>query len=151
MNHDHPLWKTAVRVLEDWGMMLVEDSSLENANFEDDTKIYTSEVKMKGTFYGSLAIVAKDDFLKSLASNILGSNDPSEEDKKDAFRELGNILAGNFLTEAYGADLVFDVTQPVVSETSSQWLEQVEGQRVRFYLSADDSPVAVTFSITEKA
>lgn len=151
MNESHPLKKTTTKILEDWGMMLVEDADADAVDFGGESPLYSSEVEMRGTFHGTLSVFAQEPFLATLAANILGNDAPSEDDKLDAFKELGNILAGNFLTEAYGADLVFDVTQPRVSETNGEQLEKLEGQRVRFYFLADDAPVAVTFSITEAA
>lgn len=151
MNDTHPLKKTAVKVLEEWGMMLVEDAPENKADFTADEPILSSEVEMRGTFHGFVSIFAQDSFLTTLAQNLLGSDAPSEDDKRDAFRELGNIMAGNFLTEAYGADLVFDVAQPVVADSNLEAVERLDERRVRFHFHADDSPVAVSFSIQEGA
>jgi CheY-specific phosphatase CheX len=64
---------------------------------------------------------------------------------------MGNVLAGNFLTEAYGTDLAFDVTTPHVTEVPFAELDQVSKRAVSFFFIADELPVAVTFSIREKA
>jgi CheY-specific phosphatase CheX len=107
---------------------------------------------MKGSFEGAVSILTQEGFLRTLAANLLGmaEGDVTPEDEKDAFREMGNVLAGNFLTEAYGTDLAFDVTPPQVNEVSYAEFEKASNRPVSFFFVADELPVMVSFSIREK-
>jgi len=153
MNNEHPLKKTALKVLEDWGMMLVDEVSKSEAQFDQSLPLYMSWVEMKGAFEGAVSIISQEQFLKTLAGNLLGASEESlsDEDAKDAFREMGNVLAGNFLTEAYGTDLSFDVTPPQVNEIPFSELATLGSRPVSFYFVADELPVAISFSIRERA
>ncbi len=134
-------------------MMLAEEVTRPEAHFNPSEPLFLSWVEMKGTFEGAVSIISQEAFLRTLAANLLGASEDavSSEDEKDAFREMGNVLAGNFLTEAYGTDLAFDVTPPHVNEVPFSELEKVSNRPVSFFFIADELPVVVTFSIREKA
>lgn len=152
MNEEHPLRTVSLRVLEDWAMMLVDPADATTAIFQIDEPIYMSRVKMHGVFTGTIAIVAQKEFLQSLASNLLGNGgnaDRSDEELQDAFREMGNVLAGNFLTAAYGDDVVFDVLNPTVTEIAGAQLEGVTKSPQAYFFQCDDSPVCITFDVIE--
>jgi CheY-specific phosphatase CheX len=133
-------------------MMLAEEVSKPEARFDASTPVLLSWVEMKGSFEGAVSILTQEGFLRTLAANLLGmaEGDVTPEDEKDAFREMGNVLAGNFLTEAYGTDLAFDVTPPQVNEVSYAEFEKASNRPVSFFFVADELPVMVSFSIREK-
>ncbi len=147
----HPLKTASLKVLEDWAMMLVDEVNEVSAElFNPEQRVYMSWVSLHGVITGAVSIVAQEQFLKALANNILGSNGdiaPTSEDGKDAFKEMGNVLAGNFLTEAYGEDVVFDLFNPSVTEVPFAEVDKFTQRNIVFAFMADDIPVAVTFSI----
>lgn len=149
----HPLSKASLKVLEDWAMMIVEevlDATVEV--FDANQNFYMSWVKLEGVISGAVSIVAQEPFMRCLAHNLLADdeNEPTFEDCKDAFKEMSNVLAGNFLTEAYGEDVVFDLISPNVSEVPFEEVERFTKRNIVFTFVADDSPVAITFSINHK-
>lgn len=149
-NEEHPLHKVFLRVLEDWAMMLVEESSRDTHIFQSDQKLYMSHVHMTGVFEGTISIIAPEEFLRILTSNLLGGDEddpPTEEIIRDAFREMGNVLAGNFLTEAYGAEMTFDVLAPDVSVVPYEKLVELSKAPQAYFAIADDAPVCATFTV----
>lgn len=149
---DHPLQRVSLRVLEEWGMMLTDQIDKDQAGFDPDERVYRAWIDVEGSVQGALSIFAQAEFICALTSNLLGldpSTPPSDEECEDALREMGNVLAGNYFTEAYGEDVVFDLTNPTVSEVPFTELEKVGDRRVKYYFRADDAPVVVTFSIRE--
>ena len=149
-NEEHPLHKVFLKVLEDWAMMLVEESTAETHIFESDQKLYKSHVHMRGAFEGTISIIAPESFLNTLTNNLLGGDEeetPDEENLKDAFREMGNVLAGNFLTEAYGSEITFDVLAPEVTEVSYDELKKLIKAPQAYFAIADDAPVCATFTV----
>lgn len=150
-NIEHPLKRVSLKVLEDWGMMLVDEvPDLTPAAFNPNEPVYMSWIELHGSVSGAVSIVAQKDFMCNLAGNLLGAldaDDLSDEDWKDSFKEMGNVLAGNFITEAYGKDVVFDLLNPSVSEIPFTDLDRFTQRSVVFGFMADDKPVAMTFSI----
>lgn len=149
----HPILKVGLKVLEDWAMMLVDPAEGRTEIFELGEPLYRSQIEMHGAFNGKISIVAQKDFIHDLAGNLLGSNDPSalsDEECTDAFREMGNVLAGNFITEAYGADVAFDILNPRVDKMSEQELQAISECPQAYFLRADDKPLCISFEISEK-
>ena len=152
--NEHPLRITAARVLEDWGMMMIDEPSSEGTQlFTLDTPLYHSIIELHGAVSGSVSIIAQEDFLSALAHNLLCEPEDVQLDshqQEDAFRELGNVLAGNFITEAYGDDVVFDLLNPAVSTISPESLSAILERNVVFEFLVDGAPVAFTFNIQSK-
>lgn len=150
-NSEHPLKTATIKVLEDWAMMLIEDLPLVSVDtFNNEMPIFMSWINLHGNISGAVSIVAQKEFMQTLARNLLGQ-DPdeplSEDECTDAFKEMGNVLAGNFITEAYGEEIVFDLIHPNVTEIPQTDLARFTNRNIVFGFMADDSPVAVSFSI----
>lgn len=151
-NNEHPLKKVSLKVLEDWAMMLVDETSIAEVGFDLSQPLYMAWIDMHGTISGALSIVAQKDFMDCLAANLLGLDEdyhPATEEGEDALKEMSNVLAGNFFTEAYGDATAFDLINPQVGEIKQDDLDKVLKRRVVHCFSADGHPVAVTFSIRE--
>ncbi len=152
--NDHPLRNTAAKVLENWGMMMIDEVPEPRTElFALDEPLFHSLIELHGAVSGSVSIIAQRDFLSALSHNLLGEpeevniDDPQQE---DAFRELGNVLAGNFITEAYGDDVVFDLLNPTVCTISSSQADALFARDVVFEFLADGAPIAFTFNIDSK-
>ena len=151
-NSEHPLKNVSLKVLEDWGLMLVDELKIEEIGFDLNQPLYMAWINMHGSINGALSIVAQKDFMTSLATNLLGEDEsyvPSTEEGEDALKEMSNVLAGNFFTEAYGDATAFDLINPEVGEIKKEELDKVLKRRVVHCFSADGQPVAVTFSIRD--
>ena len=144
------LRKTGARVLEDWGMMMVDEVSLEKNPFDFTDKFYISSVCYRGPINGTLSILAQKAFMDSLCRNLLGLDEThiiTEGDGEDTFRELANVLLGNFLTEAYGEELVFDLNPPNVTHADREKIREFLKNRKIYYFAADQKPVAFSFTL----
>ena len=133
-------------------MMMVDEVAEKDCPFSPDTPLYMSWVDIHGYVSGALSIVAQQNFITTLTCNLLGldaGETPSEADCHDALREMGNVLAGNYFTEAYGEDVVFDVINPNITEVPFEILESIAARRVKYYFVADESPIVITFSLRE--
>ncbi|MBX7136910.1 MAG: chemotaxis protein CheX [Oligoflexia bacterium] len=151
MNADtHPLYKVSLKVLEDWAMMLVDPVEGSTKIFDLNAPLMMSEVNVHGAFNGTIAIVAQKDFTRLLATNLLGDENSADDRAcSDAFCEMGNVLAGNFLTEIYGNDVAFDVLNPHVREISANQFEELARAPQSYFFRADEAPVCVTFNIVK--
>jgi len=140
-------------VLEDWARMLVDAVDEDGVDFGSDGPLLKSWVSARGPIDGILSIIASPAFVKQLARNLLGNSeeqDPSEEECHDAFREMGNVLAGNFFTEAYGESVVFEIITPTVEQVAIGELNEIGEQQVKFYFIADDLPLVVSYRLEER-
>jgi CheY-specific phosphatase CheX len=149
--YNHPLRLTAERILADWGHMLVDSVQPSPELFTPAEPIFLAWADLKGVIDGSVSILAQDSFLTALTTNLLGVHPdelPTPEEKSDVLREMANVIAGNFLTEAYGTDTVFDVIQPQVSQISAGEVSRFMARKIVFSFLADDAPVALSFSMS---
>ena len=145
---------TTAFVLEDWGMMLVDPAENEVGIFDSEEILHVVVAHFHGCIDGELSVICQQPFLEALAQNLLGlSSGESIESAQliDALKELANVLSGNFLTAAYGDDVVFDLVTFDVEEKTVGQVQDLykEKKRVVSYLS-DDEPVSVAFTINTK-
>jgi len=148
---ENPLKETVVYVLEEWAMFLVDDLSLEDAKnmVPGDGKVYLVTINYTGVINGVLNIVCPENVSALLAQTLL-CLDPDtvvEPDlKRDAVKELGNIISGNFLVNAFGEDTVFELPDIVVEKVDHDAaFESLNDKAV--FCSADDELLAVSFQI----
>ncbi len=143
------LREVGLRILSDWGMMLVDEPPKETKIFEADQPLYMAWVNMRGARKGTLSIVAQPRFMQALTRNLLGLDPevtPSDEETRDAFKELGNVLAGNFFTAAFGEEVVFDLIFPNVVEIDQDEIRSLERRGELHQFLADEAPIAMTFT-----
>lgn len=136
-----------VRILEDWAMMLVEETEPQTSIFELEEPFFLSEVKFKGVVSGRYCVVCQEQFGRNLANNLLGMEEEIDEEQiMDALKEMINVLSGNLLTDTYGADHVFILTSPQVRLAGLPEVEEMFSRPVFCYLG-EDNPVAISFAL----
>ncbi len=145
------LGEVSVTALEDWAMMLVESaddiSDIFNAK---DNEVYIARMIFKGPIEGTIEAVCSKDFAIMLCKNLLGLEEeaqPSEEECLDSLREMTNVLTGNFVTAAFGSDLVFDLILPEAERLSTKELESRIDVSDFTSFSADDCKVGFRVGI----
>lgn len=142
--------KVSTKILEEWGMMIVDETADAKKMFAPSENYYVSIVNFKGrgTMNGNYSILCQSQFVDCLAHNLLGTDDPiTEEQKLDALKEMSNVLTGNLITEFYGADTTFDLMPPEAYTMPSELAESVVGSKRTVAFCADDTPVAISFSL----
>lgn len=145
-----PLRIVGTKVLEDWAMMIVDEISPLEAEYNKNEPLFMAWVDVHGVIDGALSMVAQRSFLNVLTHNVLGvdeSEELPEKDLHDAFCEMSNIIAGNFFTEAYGKDVVFEIIKPHISVVDFSVLDEIRSRKVKHFFIADGQPVAMTFKI----
>lgn len=86
-----------------------------------------SKISFNGYICGSLSIMTSADLCVEMSANVLGmdaENDECLEDSFDTLEELLNVVCGQFLTSAFGDEMIFDLSPPLVSiADSNEWAE----------------------------
>ena len=106
-------------------------------------------LQFKGTPSGEMRMWVSAGFACYAAANMLGVDPGSDEARikgLDALKELLNIIVGNFITQAYGTALVFDLGIPRAldhaelaadsTHVNSLWLE-AEDNCILFVVRVD--------------
>jgi len=141
---------TIARILEDWGLMLVDRAESVQENFDQSMPFYCASIDFTGIVNGTYHVVCQETFARALAANLLGmDSEISEADQQDVLRELINVLSGNLLTASYGEDTVFDLSEPTVIIEDGEGISKMHDQKV-FSFVADCEPVFVSFSLGDR-
>lgn len=88
----------------------------------EGSEVIEASVKFNGFFEGAFSVRANDAIVQELTNNMLGKDDScpsSENERRDAFGELCNIICGNVLAEIAGADPVFNLMAPEISRKTN--------------------------------
>lgn len=73
----------------------------------------------QGPCSGTLRLRCTREFAALLAANLLGiepDDEAAHEKAQDALKELMNVLCGQFVTDTYGRDAVFNLSLPALQE-----------------------------------
>ncbi len=138
------------RILEDWGMLLVDLSVEAKDQFNLDNTFYcaTTSFNSKQEATGSYSIMCQSELLKIIARNLLGNEEEISHDQQiDALKEMSNVLAGNLITAFYGDKPTFDLTPPTSFEMPSELAKVVLESNRTITVMAEGFPVAISFSL----
>lgn len=141
--------------LEDWGMCMVEprEADVDLCKAAEGGH-YLATMTFKGLLSGSLFVLCQRPFMENLCRNLLGldfDEEVSVADAMDALRELTNVLSGNFLTQAYGEDTVFELIYPTAREADDADIDRILSLPLVKCFEADDQFVAVALGSPEAA
>ncbi|HGJ67218.1 TPA: chemotaxis protein CheX [bacterium] len=110
---------------------------LENPSF------YHARVEFYGDRQGTVGIMASDDLCIEMSANVLGTDiedKNSVEDAVDTLEELSNVVCGQFLTSAFGNEVIFNLIPPSVSiADSKEWSELLYNDESLAFM-VEDSP-----------
>lgn len=138
--------QVTVLALEEWGMMMVEPTEVSSTVFSDGEDLYLGSTEFHGVMHGSIKVLCGHPFMNCLCRNLLGLSEDeeiSEEQSQDALKELMNVFCGNFLTQTYGDDTVFDLVYPEVVHPSEEEKNRFWASRLIHCFLADDEPIAI--------
>ena len=149
MNQSHraALKQVCERILEEWGMMLVDQLGDNGDVFDLKNDYFIAAVDCRGESGGTLVLFAQQPFVDGLARNVLGydSGEPlTEEQYRDAIVELANVVSGNFLTTAFGDRKVFDLVVPEVTRVKAEEID-VFMDPDALYFAGDGQPLCANF------
>ena len=93
---------------------IFEDMDIDDDQFQV-TNGKASIVEFTGAFSGKMIVKLTDTLMKETVCNMLGEDDPTENQMIDALGELSNVICGNALPEISGSKKnVFDLTSPKI-------------------------------------
>jgi len=105
----------------------------------------TAEVNFRGPVHGRLVLTVSDTMLSALGSNMLGDDDmqaASDDQQRDALKEVLNVICGNLLPMLYNQYDVFDVQAPVIPASPTPPDVPLDGQ-AHLYLDGGQVHVAL--------
>jgi hypothetical protein len=110
-----PIHDVLIRVLEEWAMMMTDPIGSVEGHFTDGDPFYSATLNFVGdSKEGCCELVCQKSFLNALGFSLLDPDDANDETMQlDALGEMGNVLCGNFVTEAFGSDEVYHLTIPI--------------------------------------
>ena len=112
------LQRTAIRSLET--LCFVFSAPIINEEEHSKTESLAVEVKFQGTRAGTLIFEVSEDIVSILAGNMIGEGKITKEQEQDAIGEIANVICGNFLPEAFGKGLVFEIGAPIVHQIAKK-------------------------------
>ncbi len=113
--------------------------------------VIMSEIEFAGPVSGRIRAAAGLDFATSLALNISGQDELTEEECADAMKELVNVTCGLVLPLIAGSPAdVFDLSVPHLTrhEDRVQWDEFI-GRETVTVLNVEEWPLAISLWIDE--
>lgn len=104
------LLQAAALTFEDLGFMLpTPELDAQQQSLALDTAV---SVSFHGPQSGRLVILTCREMLPMLAANMLGEEEASEQQQRDALGEVANVICGNMLPGLAGAKAVFNLDPP---------------------------------------
>jgi Chemotaxis phosphatase CheX len=114
------LAELAVQALERTAFMIADATPVDKAALARAKR--TATIRYKGPGNGTVTLRTTDDFLQSLAANLLGI-EPDEVDMTtcgdDAVKELANIMGGSVILELGGRDCSYSLGLPAIVPASA--------------------------------
>jgi hypothetical protein len=140
-----------IRVLEEWAMMMTDSITTPEGHFEQASAYYSSTVAFSGgSRQGTCAIFCQKPFLAALGFSLLEPEDSDDETMQlDALGEMGNVICGNFVTEAFGADDVYHLSIPTCRVVDQLAFTEAFATEHCICL-ADDTAVVLAISVSNK-
>lgn len=136
--------------VEDWAMMLLEPAETSADPFYHHGSLLLGTVQFHGVMSGTIMVLCPVKLVENICANLLGGqNGESAIDDhacRDALCELMNVFSGNFLTQTYGEDTVFDLIYPKVQDADNDIVGSFFQNRLVQCFEADGEPIAVALS-----
>ena len=114
MNLEMDLYQMAATTFEEFAFMFVAPEYEDSAIYSIKEPKFVAKVEFSGPHSGKLIIKTCDSILESLAENMLGDENVSDKQRRDALGEIANVVCGNVLPKVYGVEAVFNIAGPEV-------------------------------------
>jgi chemotaxis protein CheY-P-specific phosphatase CheC len=140
-----------VRVLEEWAMMMTDTLGSTDGQFDEDAPFYSAVLQFVGeSKQGRCELLCQKAFLNALGFSLLDPEDADDETMQlDALGEMGNVICGNFVTEAFGSEEVYHLTIPVCRAVDIAALQRVLASSHAVCL-ADEAAVVLSVEVLSK-
>ena len=129
MRHEDSLRSILTKVAEEVAFMFADSAASGSLDVAPEDCQLVS-IAYSGDHSGSVGIVAGRTFRHALRENMLGAISEganADREAEDAFMELCNVLAGQWVTETYGTHGNLAISVPALTEvTPETWRHLVE-------------------------
>ena len=142
------------QVMEQTAFVFPEPADLSEGVSLDELEMLIASLSFSGEKDGEVSLAASVDFCIELSANLLGremDETSSREEYSDAAKEMLNIITGQLLTRIFGEEAVFNLTAPRIRNVSGDELFSMIERNVYSFNMADEHPVLVTLTLSEKA
>jgi len=133
--------------LEEWEL---EDSPL---SFVSEVSV-RSVVEFNGGAEGAMIIAPSRELYSAIAANMLGVEDPDEEQKSGALCEITNIICGNTVPLFSGTDNICYIKPPRIIESEDEMsfkLDNIKEECLLVYLDEGMAEIKIYYSIKGRA
>lgn len=140
--------KVIIHILGECSYIFADPISEEDIPPLHELDLKGVSLEYQGYKSGHISLFANEEFLKYAAASMLGIDENSEdaiEKGFDSIKEILNMVVGNFLTEIYGCDPVFDMGIPQAQKSIDEMKNSSEEDRI--WLNADDHILVFEFTI----
>ncbi len=116
----------------------------------ENSDCFHAKISFNNNIHGSLGIMTSSDLCTEMSANVLGTemeDDDCSEDAFDTLGELSNIICGQFLTSAFGNEIIFNLSPPSVSVADpTEWAELLKSNGSLAFM-VDDYPALLYMEI----
>ena len=138
--------QTFFEVLERLAFMFGDPCPVEGLETDSEQFLHAT-IAFEGPVCGTIGVAAPVGLCAEIASNILGTDldqDPfATGEAPDAFKEILNVICGQFLTTRYGCQPVFHLSIPRVEKVGrADWEALLERPETIGFL-VEDAPAVV--------
>ena len=125
-------------ILEELAFLFCESQDASTFDFNQIKDAHKASMLFSGPKNGKFELAADKKLCLLLASNMLGIEPEAEmadSHADDALKEALNVISGRFLTEAYGDEVVYSLTAPVIGAINDLSLvdENAEAEHMLFF------------------
>ena len=117
-NLEKVLYNAAASTFERLAFMFVAFEDEQDKHYQDEEPGAAAIVEFQGPAHGKLIIKVSKMLLDSIAANMLGEEEISIQQKRDALGETANVICGNVLPDITESKEAFYLNAPKIIEFS---------------------------------
>lgn len=107
-------------------------------------------VEFQGPFNGELAVKTCGELYRAIPTNMLGEDDSTARQRRDALCEIANVICGNMLPGIAGPKEVFDISSPREMENGESGDGLHEDPAAEVCMALDQGKVEITLFINDE-
>lgn len=135
-------------------MFPLEEWELEDSQFRPIPENgVRSVVGFSGAADGEMIICPSNELFSAIAANMLGVEDPDEDQKSGALCEIANIICGNTVPLFADTDHICNIEPPRIIESKSEMPPKPENAKeevLQLYLDEGQAEIKIYYSVKEK-
>lgn len=155
MSKKRNIYDSAVETFEISCFLFPVDKEDEKSDWHSDDAVekIRSEVNFNGATEGKVVIIPSHSLLDAMAANMLGVENPAQQQKEEALCEVANIITGNIAPIFSSEDAICYIEPPklIEGETEvSESLSTMAKESVSIHLDAGKAEIEVYYKTGEE-